>query len=324
MVWRAQQRRRRLRAAALSAPSAASPPTSDEPARLASPCAACAAVVGDAELVAIIAQSLGEPRAMLRAAGVCTLWRAVLEADELQLWWRLARERWRDIRYVTPELLGLANGAEEKRFFLRRAARELPHAQPPVRCASALHFFVQLTEKQPDQRDRFILARTFDGHVAAPSCLGAPVGFSWPTRLLCPLHRWPEAHEGSSFDVSVTVFRSSDQRLCPLLSRARMCIEQVERESATDEQVVDALVSSRAAVLAQVFDRPGYDGPALRLKARVVPLFVRVGGEEAVRWHFELVFSFCERADGRGEGGEETHALDQDSSLAILDALRWT
>ena len=103
-----------------------------------------------------------------------------------------------------------------------------------------------------------------------------------------------------------------------------MSIEQVERTTAADEQIIDALVSTRVAVLRHVFDRPGFAGSALRLKARATPLLVRVGEDESLRWHFELLFLFCDHADGSDEGEEEACALDQDSTLAVLDALRWT
>ena len=42
-----------------------------------------------------------------------------------------------------------------------------------------------------------------------------------------------------------------------------------------------------------------------------------------LRWHFELLLLFCDSADGHDEGEEAACALDQDSTLAVLDALRW-
>ena len=182
----------------------------------------------------------------------------------------------------------------------------------------------QLNEFNAEQRTRPIIARLFEGRSATASCLGAPVGFCWQTRLLCPLLRWPEGSVGSSYEISVTAVRASDGRVCPLLQRCRMSIEQVERATAADEQIIDAIVSTRVPVLRHVFDRPGFTGSALRLKARATPLLVRVGEDESLRWHFELLFLFCDQADGRDEGEEESCALDQDSALAVLDALRWT
>eukprot|EP00966_Prymnesium_polylepis_P122952 2842756-Prymnesium_polylepis.2 len=41
-----------------------------------------------------------------------------------------------------------------------------------------------------------------------------------------------------------------------------MGVEQVEREVSADEQIVDALVSTREPVLGHVFDRPGLDAAA--------------------------------------------------------------
>lgn len=184
------------------------------------------------------------------------------------------------------------------------------------------HSRSQINQAQARERTRTVLARQFEGRLARSSCLGAPAGFSWHTRLLSPLARWPEGFASSTFSVSVLAFRKSDQRMCQLLANTRMSIEQVERSTLSDSQIVDALVSTRVPVLRHVFDRPGFVGSTLRLKVRLVPLSV-IGEIDVVRWHFEMLFTFCERADGSDEGEEESCSLDQDSALAILDALRW-
>ena len=64
-----------------------------------------------------------------------------------------------------------------------------------------------------------------------------------------------------------------------------------------------------------------------------VPLCRRRGVErraaspraQELQWHFEVVFLFAdeEREELAGEPDEEDCGLDQDASLALLDALRW-
>ena len=276
-------------------------------------CPRMAEVVGTSELVIAILLQLDSADDLLRAGACCNMWRCMSESPCLQLWRRLSCRRWSDLRQ------GLESVIDWKSFFRRRITLEMAPELLPMRCADGRHFMVQLTERT-GQTSRAIISRSFDGHAALPSCLGSNVGFCWPSELQSPLANWPEGSHASNWHISVTAFRASDQCLCELLHAVPMMREQVERVTSSDEQIIDAIVSHRLPVLTHVFDRPGFEGSTLRIKARLTPLVHGVGDAASLRWHFELLFLFGSLLE---EGDEEGCALDQDSSLAILDGMRW-
>ena len=136
-------RKRLRRAAALTEPQHAVP--AEALFDVVPPCPPRDTVVGNAELVAAIGRQLANPRTLLAASSTCSLWRSVIEGShELQLWWRLTKQRWRDLRNVEPASLGLTSTAQHKSFYARRAALEQPCPEVRMRDASSLHFLVQV------------------------------------------------------------------------------------------------------------------------------------------------------------------------------------
>lgn len=159
-----------------------------------------------------------------QTAAVCALWRGCVN-DE-RLWHTLCRQKWRDTR------LALEDVTSWKAFYARRAALDRPdETTTPCRDAAGVQFMVTITEIVPpseleDGHTRTVLARSFHGRSARPSCLGSAVGFSWPTRMQAPMRAWPEGFERSEWRVALTAFRAADQKLCRLLHDVRLTREQ--------------------------------------------------------------------------------------------------